>query len=138
MVIVQAITGSPRGPGASAVSAIDTGDVRLALSDDQVRELVRVMGYSDVNDRRGIVQRTFETALIIGLHATLYRPRKLDWPSITDRKDLWMLDLAFESGADYIVTWDQHLDDAEALGFQVLTPPGLLEVLRRRRASETS
>ena len=60
-----------------------------------------------------------------------YSPAPLRfWPSITDRKDWWLLDLAFESGADHIVTWNtRHLAPAGSLGFDVLEPPELLAML---------
>ncbi len=63
-----------------------------------------------------------------------YRPRKHDWPSIPDRNDWWILDLALESGADHIVTWDMnHLAPARTLGFDVLEPPNFLALLRAQR-----
>ncbi len=60
----------------------------------------------------------------------LHHPRKYDWPIMPDPKDRWLLDLAFELRADYIVTRDRHFLDIvpelSKLGFAVLTPPGLL------------
>lgn len=41
-----------------------------------------------------------------------YHPRRLDWPSLRDPKDGWILDLACASGADYIVSYDQAVQDA--------------------------
>jgi predicted nucleic acid-binding protein len=50
-----------------------------------------------------------------------------------DEKDWWVLDLAYDSAADHIVTNDGHfLDRAERLrvyGFDVLTPEQLRAVV---------
>ena len=73
--------------------------------------------------------RAFGIALEISYAAEHYLPRRYDWPSIQDRKDYWLLDLAFESGADHIITWDGHLDPARSLGFSVLNPAQLLDQL---------
>lgn len=48
MVVVSSIIGSPDGADAAVVHAVATGEVRLAISDEQLSELVRVMGYADV------------------------------------------------------------------------------------------
>jgi predicted nucleic acid-binding protein len=66
----------------------------------------------------------------------LYRPRRYDWPSLRDPNDRWVLDLAFESGADFVVTWDPDLleytrDRGVPHGFDVLTPSRLLRGLGR-------
>jgi hypothetical protein len=45
MVVLAAMLGDREGPSAAVVDAVATGDVRLAVSDDQLRELVTVMGY---------------------------------------------------------------------------------------------
>jgi predicted nucleic acid-binding protein len=45
-----------------------------------------------------------------------------------DRKDWYVLDLAFDSGADYLVTRDQGFDPARDF-FEILTPPELLAIL---------
>jgi len=58
----------------------------------------------------------------------------VEWPTLPDPKDRWVLDLAHASGADCVVTRDRHfLDRAgelEALGFRVLTPRRILGLLR--------
>jgi predicted nucleic acid-binding protein len=41
-----------------------------------------------------------------------------------------MPDLAYDAGADFIVTWDRHLLDAELLfGVEVVTSPEFLQRL---------
>ena len=129
-VVVKRLLGHPTSSSAEVLRSIATGNVQLALSDDCLRELDDVAGRHELESRTYLVWRTLNTGLTMGLMGTLFHPRRLDWPSLNDRKDGWLLDLAFESGADYIVTWDPHLDAARPLGFQVLTPPGLLDMLR--------
>ncbi len=47
-----------------------------------------------------------------------------------DPKDYWMLDLAYASGADFVVIWDPHLLDHEVpLPVEVVTPARFLEEL---------
>ncbi len=121
LVVVSALIGPEGGSSRSVVWAVATGEARLALSDDFLREVSRVIRYPDVTPKiRGPV-RAFEVALEIGLMGELNRLRKLDWPSLRDPKDGWMLDLAWNSVADFIVTRDPHL-----LNF---TPPFPIEIL---------
>lgn len=129
-VAVRASLGSADASSAAVVDAVETGAVRLALSDDYLDELARVMEKREVRGRAD-VGRAFRVALVLAHMGVAYRPARLDWPSVPDRKDWWLLDLAFESGADAIVTWDtRHLRPAGSLGFVVLEPPELLLALR--------
>lgn len=109
LVVVSALVGPERSASRRVVWAVATGEVRLAISDDFLREVSRVIRYPDVTSKiRGPV-RAFEVALEMGLMGEMNRPRKLDWPSLRDPKDGWMLDLAWNAVADYIVTRDPHL-----------------------------
>ena len=109
LVVVSALIGPERGSSRQVVWAVATGEVRLAVSDDFFKEVSRVIRYPDVTRNiRGPV-RAFEVATEIALMGEMNRPRKLDWPSLRDPKDGWMLDLAWNSVADYIVTRDPHL-----------------------------
>ena len=83
MVVVAGIFGSREGASAAVLDAVATGDVRLALSDDQLRELVTVMGYSGLEELIARPVRAFEVALDIGTMGYMYHPRRLDWPSLT-------------------------------------------------------
>ncbi len=132
MVIVAAVSGDPEGASAAAVRAVATGEARLAISDDYLSELVRVMGYSRVEERIERPVRAFEVALDLGTMAYMFHPRRLDWPSLRDPGDRWIFDLAYESSADYIVTFDGDVRDAASeLGFNAIYPEDLLENLRR-------
>ena len=134
MVVLSAIfSDDADGPSAAVISAVATGDVRLAISDDQLSELVRVTGYEGVEDLVGRPVRAFEVALDIGTMGLMYHPRRLDWPSLRDPKDGWIFDLAYASGADFIVSNDNAVRDAaDALGFVALPPEDLLEALRHQ------
>ena len=130
VVFIGAILGET-GADARVVRAVTTGEVRLALSDDALRELVRVVAYPEVEAKMGRPVRAFEVALAVGLMGTLYHPERLDWPSLRDPKDGWVFDLAFEASADFIITRDHHvLKAGRRLGFEVTTPPEVARSLR--------
>lgn len=129
--MVSAISGKRDGPGAAVLDAVATGDVRLALSDDQLSEVVRVLGYEDIESMIQSPVRAFEIALDLGTMGFMYHPRRLDWPSLSDPDDGWIFDLAYSSGADYIVSYDHAVRDAsDTLGFVGVLPEELLEILR--------
>ena len=131
MVVVSGIMGRIDASDARTLEAIETGRVRLALSDDWLRELNDVLGREEVLSRETQPGRAFRAGLTLGLMGDLYRPERLDWISLSDRKDWWMLNLAYASSADLIVTRDKRvIKAATALGFDVLTPPALLSALR--------
>lgn len=91
------------------------------------------MGYEAVEFAVYSPLRAFEIALDLGTMGVMYHPRRLDWPSLRDPKDGWIFDLAYHSGADYIVSYDGAVRDAaDELGFVVLPPEELLGVLRRQ------
>lgn len=126
-VIVRALTGRPDSTSSLVVRAVGTGGVRLAISDDFLTELVRVMHYPRVESAIGSAGRAFGIALDLGSMGQMYRTTRLDWQSVPDPNDGWMLDLAWESTADYIVSWDPHLTDATMpFDIEVLAPPQLL------------
>lgn len=129
-VIVRALTGRPNSTSSRVVRAVGTGGVRLALSDEALTELVRVMRYPRVESAIGSAGMAFEIALDLGTMGLMYRTARRDWPSVPDPYDGWMLDLAWECGADYIVSWDPHLTDATMpFPVEVLAPPQLLSRL---------
>ncbi len=133
MVILGAIIGREGAVNDRILRAVATAEVLLAVSDEGYRELIRVMGYDDVKAKVTDPARAVAIALDIGISGTLYQPRHYDWPTVRDPKDGWLLDLAYESGAEHIVTDDPHLIDQqlalEKLGFSVISPPQLLSLL---------
>jgi putative PIN family toxin of toxin-antitoxin system len=130
-VVVGAVLGRPHAPNAQVLREAATGGVRLALSDNFLSEVVRKMRDPEVEERIGSAGRAFEIALDLAFHGCHYRPLRRFWYGLRDPNDWWVLDLAYESGADYIVTGDSDIiEDAPALGFEVRTPPELLQELR--------
>jgi putative PIN family toxin of toxin-antitoxin system len=108
-VVIRALIGSTEASSYRMVRLAATGDVRLVHSDEGLRELASVVREKD---EEGLVRRSsraFGVAMDLWAHGTLYHPTRRDWPSIPDPDDGWMLDLAFEATADYIVSWDPHL-----------------------------
>jgi predicted nucleic acid-binding protein len=103
MVVVSSIIGNPEGADAAIIDVVATGEARLAISDDQLSELVRVMGYGDIESQIERPVRAFEAALDLGTMGFMHHPRRLDWPSLTDQSDGWIFDLAYASNADYII-----------------------------------
>jgi putative PIN family toxin of toxin-antitoxin system len=137
LVVVSAIIGNTGSASFALLRAIETGEVRLAVSDDWLRELVRVLEYPRIagliNADQSKPARAFRIALGIGLMGQLHRPRRLDWPSLSDPNDGWIFDLAFESHAEFIVSRDARVIAADqALDFEVLDPAAALGRLRGR------
>jgi putative PIN family toxin of toxin-antitoxin system len=136
LVVVSAIIGNTSSASFALLRAIETGDCQLAVSDDWLRELVRVLEYPRIANLIGADQskpaRAFRIALGIGLMGRLQRPRRLDWPSLSDPNDGWIFDLAFESQADVIVSRDTRVIAAgQALNFEVLEPTEVLARIRK-------
>lgn len=124
MVVVSAVSGRPGSSSSRILEAVETGEVRLAVSDQYLIELVRVMGKPEVEAKIGSPSRAFKMGLDIGVMGLLERPRQLAWPNLQDPDDSWILDLALESGADFIITRDKGvLRDAPRSSFEALTPP---------------
>lgn len=130
-VVVSGLIGKEVASSYQILSAVETGDVRLALSDVGLRELHRATSYPEVEDKISSPARTLRVGMSLGLMGNLFHPPRLEWSSILDRDDWWMLDLAYEAGADFIVTRNErHLGPARDYGFEVITPPQLLDQLR--------
>ncbi len=125
-VVIRALAGSEVAASFRLVRGVSTGDLRLAISDDFLRELTDV-AWRPAISRRLDPARSLDVGLDLGIHGEFRRPRPFDWPSVSDPKDWWMPDLALDSQADFIVTWDGHLLDAKIpFDVEVLTPPTLL------------
>jgi putative PIN family toxin of toxin-antitoxin system len=130
MIVVGGVIGRTTGADAKILHRIETGGVRLASSDAWLRELQDVLTRPVILERVTDPGRLVRAALTVGIMGALYRPTRFDWPSLSDPKDWWMLDLAFEAGADVIVTRDNKvLKAAPRLGFQAMTPPEFLRNL---------
>lgn len=128
VVVVRALIGRPGNANLRLVGAAGTGALRTALSDDGLRELRRIVG--DLEHRILSPLRVFEVVNDLWAHGTLHQPQRYDWPSVDDPDDYWQPDLAYEAAADYIVTHDQHLLDADLpLPTEVIKPAEMLRKL---------
>ena len=128
-VVTAAVLGSPGGPSARVINKIPTGGIRPAISNDYLDELEQTMSKPRIEEHAS-VGKAVGIALTLAFMGKAFYPHRHDWPIVTDIADWWMLDLAYESGADYIVTWDiRHLGPANSHGFDVLTPLGFLASL---------
>lgn len=89
--------------------------------------MARVVRYPHVERAIGSAGTAFQIALDLAFMGRPYRTRRYDWPSIADPGDGWMLDLAWASAADHIVSWDPHLTGAKMpFPVAVLEPHQLL------------
>ena len=132
MIVVSGVIGKRTGSDARLLEAIETGLVRLALSDAWLIELYRVFGYPDVKKYLPDPARVLRAASSLSLMGKLFQPRKLDWPSLSDPKDWWILDLADAAQADVIVSFDKAVIKAgQRLTMIVQSPSELLETLRK-------
>lgn len=130
-VVVSALIGSEGASSYRVVRAAGTGELRLALSDAFLVELVRTVRRRYEQGLITDAARAFEVALDVGLMGELYRPAGHEWPSVPDPGDYWLPDLAWESGADFIVSGDPHLLDHEIpLPSEVVTAAELLRRLQ--------
>jgi putative PIN family toxin of toxin-antitoxin system len=111
--VVTALIGDEGASSYRILRAVGAGDIRVALSDAFLVELVRSVRNRYRQSLILNAARAFEVALDLGLHGELRRPPGWEWPSVPDPEDRWIPDLAYDAGADFIVTWDRHLLDAE-------------------------
>lgn len=133
-VVITALIGDPSGSSGQVVTAAGSGAIRTALSDALLRELGEIIRRKEYEGLIRSPSRAFGAAVDLWTHGTLFRPKRIDWPSVTGPKDHWVLDLAWESEADYIVASDTHLTRATMpFGVEVLEPPELLARLRASR-----
>ncbi len=109
MVIAHLTGPSGSTPSGRILRACGTGSLRVALSDKALRELVVVVNRTKVESQIKSASRAFVTAIDLWSHGTLHHPPSFEWPSVVDRKDYWVLDLAWAATADFIVTLDRHL-----------------------------
>jgi putative PIN family toxin of toxin-antitoxin system len=91
------------------VRAAGTGAIRLALSDELLREAVELVRRKDRHGQIHSASLAFEACMDLWSHGALYHPFRLDWPSITDKEDYWVLDFAWATKVDYVVSLDPHL-----------------------------
>ncbi len=133
MVAVGAVIGKPDSTDALVLKAIETGEANVAISDSFFLELVDVMRrpyvLNLIKDKANAPAQAMSLGLNVGVMGFFMRPKRLDWPNLTDPKDGWVLDLALQAAIDYedrniyIISRDRGVRRAAPKsGFPVLTP----------------
>jgi putative PIN family toxin of toxin-antitoxin system len=129
-VIIGSLIGSPRGLAAQLHLHMRQQQVRYVISHALLDEIARVCGYRAIMARQMTPSVAFQLAIhLFDLSEIVLPVPALDWPSLSDRKDWYLLDLLYESAADALVTQDKTLlKAAQSLGMPTL----LLEELPER------
>ena len=109
MLIAALTTRDEDAESRRVVRAAGTGAIRLALSDELLREAVELVRRKDRHGQIYSASLAFEACMDLWSHGALYHPFRLDWPSITDKEDYWVLDFAWAAKVDYVVSLDPHL-----------------------------
>lgn len=109
MLIAALTTRDEDAESRRVVRAAGTGAIRLALSDELLREAVELVRRKDRHGQIHSASLAFEACMDLWSHGALYHPFRLDWPSITDKEDYWVLDFAWAAKVDYVVSLDPHL-----------------------------
>lgn len=107
VLIAALTTNEEEAASRRLLRAVGTGAIRLALSDDFLREAIEVVRRRE--DQIVSAALAFEVAIDLWTHSSFYLPTKHEWPSVSDREDYWVPDLAWAARADYITSWDPHL-----------------------------
>lgn len=127
-IVIGALTGREGSYKNQLVDAIRGGRVPFVTSEDFFTELYRVVAYEDVEPFIWSPARAIRTVIDLFTLGRKLSPTRYPWPSVTDEKDHWMLDLAWEAKAAYIISEDSHLSGV-AMPFNV-------EILSAREAME--
>jgi uncharacterized protein len=102
------------------------GETRLVFDRFYLDELERVLDYKRVdrfNITPGVILRLVRNLYEFG--EPVYNIPVLDWPSLSDEKDWYLLDLLFASSADGLITQDKRvLDAGQKLGMPVFDLQG--------------
>ncbi|MDQ3794698.1 MAG: PIN domain-containing protein [Actinomycetota bacterium] len=80
MVVIRAVVGRRDAADALVLRAVATGEVRLAISDDGLRELQRVMNYDFVREKIADPVRAFTVGLDVGVMGKLFHPESSTGP----------------------------------------------------------
>ena len=125
--LLSAVSAASRGqetPLAQLWRGFRRREVLLVFSETSLLEVQRVLDYAGVA-RLGITSGTAFAAARDLLRLGEYHAAvpAYEWPSLSDPKDWFLLDLLFHSGADALLTRDrQVLKAGAALGLPVRAP----------------
>lgn len=109
-VLLGGIVGKEGGFTRRLYLSFRRGDCAFVVSAELLSEIERILSYPKVITLGVTPALAFATAVDL-LHLGEYWPNvvRYDWPSVTDPKDWYLLDLLFASGADALITQDVGL-----------------------------
>ena len=127
-VVIAHLTAAPEDtPNGRILRACGTGSLRVSLSDAALKELTEVVERLDRKGQIVSASRAFRAAIDLWSHGTLMHPDRLDWPTVVDRKDHWVLDFAWAATADFIISLDPDLTEPTMpFPVEVLEPDELI------------
>jgi putative PIN family toxin of toxin-antitoxin system len=127
-VVIAHLTAAPEDtPNGMILRACGTGSLRVALSDAALKELTEVVERLDRRRQITSASRALRAAIDLWSHGILLHPDRLDRPTVVDRKDHWVLDLAWAATADFIISLDPDLTEPTMpFPVEVLEPDELL------------
>lgn len=99
-------------------------EVILVFSEDSLAEAQRVLDYASIERLNITSGQAFAAGSQLLLLGEYHAPvPTYSWPSLTDQKDWFLLDLLYHSGADALITRDKRvLQAGVALGLPVRKP----------------
>ena len=101
----------------------------FVTSEELFDELQRVVDYPNII-KRGVTPAVAAGMVFNLLHLGEYHStvKKLEWPSLTDKKDWYLLDLLYSSQSDALFTRDKAvLKAGKALAMPIFHPEELLQ-----------
>jgi putative PIN family toxin of toxin-antitoxin system len=129
-IVIGALTGREDSQKSQVVRAALDGRFPFVTSEDFFAEFYRVVGYPAVEPYIWSAARAVRMIMDIFTMGEVRALIKYPWPSVPDDKDHWMLDLAWDAKAAYIVSEDPHLTDPDMpFDVEVLSTHELLQRL---------
>jgi uncharacterized protein len=102
------------------------GNLRFIFSSSYLEELERVVDYPSIERfkiTRGLTLRLVRNLYDFGEYLPIVP--KYDWPSLTDKKDWYLLNLLLEAEADGLITQDKKvLQAGQKLGMPIFDLQG--------------
>ncbi len=123
-VLISAAIGKEKSPDAIIYKKFLRSECRLVTSEPLINEFIRVLDYPRVLSlgiTPAIASTMIFNLMLLGNHVS--KIEKLDWPSLSDKKDWYLLDLLFTSQADALITRDKAvLRTGKKLNLPILKP----------------
>ncbi|MDZ7703046.1 MAG: hypothetical protein U5L04_01005 [Trueperaceae bacterium] len=128
-VLLPAVSGQPTSPERRLWNKFRRGQLGIVFSDALITEFLEVLRYPEVQ-ALGITPAVSGMLVYdLFLLGDYYSPQEmtvLDWPTLGDKKDWYLLDLLFTSRADGLITRDKKVIVAgKKLAMPVVHPDAL-------------